>query len=207
MSLNVIMKCTAVIRQLAYGTTPDAFDEYLQMSGRTAHDCLFHFNKCIISLYMVEYLRKPMLKDVENIYNKHLTTHGFPRMLESIDSRANNDINVLDNSRLFDDLLNDKATVAPYVVNGVEFENEYYLADGARKDVERALHTKLGWAREKLSKDVERDLHTRSYRKLSNVLYIQDGARKDVERCRTVANVERALRKDIASRLIVKRLS
>nr|GEW55987.1 reverse transcriptase domain-containing protein [Tanacetum cinerariifolium] len=36
MSLSVIMKCTAAIRQLAYGTTPDAFDEYLQMSKRTA---------------------------------------------------------------------------------------------------------------------------------------------------------------------------
>nr|GEV11228.1 nucleotide-binding, alpha-beta plait [Tanacetum cinerariifolium] len=36
MSLSVIMKCTAAIRQLAYGTTPDAFDEYLQMYERTA---------------------------------------------------------------------------------------------------------------------------------------------------------------------------
>ncbi|GKE40939.1 ALP1-like protein, partial [Tanacetum coccineum] len=35
---------------------------------------------------------------------------------------ANNDINVLDNSPLFDDLLDDKAPVAPYVVNGVGFE-------------------------------------------------------------------------------------
>ncbi|GJU20196.1 nucleotide-binding alpha-beta plait domain-containing protein [Tanacetum coccineum] len=75
----------AAIRQLAYGTTPDAFDEYLQMSERTARNCLFHFNKCIISLYMVEYLRKPTVEDVENIYNKHLTTHGFPGMLGSID--------------------------------------------------------------------------------------------------------------------------
>ncbi|GJR45912.1 ALP1-like protein isoform X1, partial [Tanacetum coccineum] len=41
---------------------------------------------------------------------------------------------------LFNDLLDDKAPVAPYVVNGVEFENGYYLADeGARKDVERAF--------------------------------------------------------------------
>nr|GEU69632.1 putative nuclease HARBI1 [Tanacetum cinerariifolium] len=67
MSLSVIMKCTAAIRQLAYDTTPDAFDEYLQMS-------------------------------------------------------ANNDINVLDNSLLFDDLLDDKALVAPFVVNGVGYE-------------------------------------------------------------------------------------
>nr|GEZ77979.1 protein ALP1-like [Tanacetum cinerariifolium] len=75
MSLSVIMKCTATIRQLAYDTTLDAFDEYLQMS-------------------------------------------------------SNNDINVLDNSPLFDDLLDDKAHVTPYVVNGVGFEKGYYLADG-----------------------------------------------------------------------------
>ncbi|GJZ75810.1 ALP1-like protein, partial [Tanacetum coccineum] len=42
---------------------------------------------------------------------------------------ANNDINVLDNSPLFDDLLDDKAHVAPYVVNDVGFEKRYYLAD------------------------------------------------------------------------------
>ncbi|GKB30808.1 ALP1-like protein, partial [Tanacetum coccineum] len=43
---------------------------------------------------------------------------------------ANNDINVLDNSPLFDDLLDDKALVAPYVENGVGFEKGYYLDDG-----------------------------------------------------------------------------
>ncbi|GKB01590.1 ALP1-like protein [Tanacetum coccineum] len=43
---------------------------------------------------------------------------------------ANNDINVLDNSPLFDDLLEDIAPAAPFVVNGVGFENGYYLAEG-----------------------------------------------------------------------------
>ncbi|GKA76319.1 ALP1-like protein [Tanacetum coccineum] len=43
---------------------------------------------------------------------------------------ANNDINVLDNSPLFDDLLDDLAPVVPYVVNGVQYRNGYYLADG-----------------------------------------------------------------------------
>ncbi|GKB59321.1 hypothetical protein Tco_0915507 [Tanacetum coccineum] len=76
MSLSVIMKCNAAIRQLAYGTTPDAFDEYLQMSEHTARDCLFHSNMCIISLYMSKYLRKPTLEDVENIYDKHVSWHG-----------------------------------------------------------------------------------------------------------------------------------
>nr|GEX02937.1 probable histone H2A variant 3 [Tanacetum cinerariifolium] len=76
MSLSVIMKCIAAIRQLTYDNTPDAFDEYLQMT-------------C-----------------------------------------TNNDINVLDNSPLFDDLLDDESPVAPYVLNGVGFEKGYYLADG-----------------------------------------------------------------------------
>nr|GEY84501.1 protein ALP1-like [Tanacetum cinerariifolium] len=44
-------------------------------------------------------------------------------------SGAKNDINVLDNSSLFEDLLNDIALVAPPVVNKVGFEKEYYLAD------------------------------------------------------------------------------
>nr|GEU97428.1 hypothetical protein [Tanacetum cinerariifolium] len=43
---------------------------------------------------------------------------------------ANNDINVLDNSPLFDDLLDDLAHSVPYVVNGVEYRYGYYLADG-----------------------------------------------------------------------------
>nr|GEV16827.1 probable serine/threonine-protein kinase PBL19 [Tanacetum cinerariifolium] len=37
---SVIMKCTSVIRQLAYVVTPDALDEYLQMGDHCAHDCL-----------------------------------------------------------------------------------------------------------------------------------------------------------------------
>nr|GEU31335.1 protein ALP1-like [Tanacetum cinerariifolium]GEU92807.1 protein ALP1-like [Tanacetum cinerariifolium] len=43
---------------------------------------------------------------------------------------ANNDIHVLDNYPLFDDLLDDKSHVAPYVLNGVGFEKGYYSADG-----------------------------------------------------------------------------
>nr|GEY20292.1 putative nuclease HARBI1 isoform X2 [Tanacetum cinerariifolium] len=74
MSISALMKCTTVIRQFAYGSTADAFDEYLQMTS------------------------------------------------------ANNDINVLDNSMLFDDLLDDLAPAVPYV-----------RQESARKDVERAF--------------------------------------------------------------------
>nr|GEV63300.1 hypothetical protein [Tanacetum cinerariifolium] len=144
MSISALMKCTAAIRQFAYSSTADAFDEYLQMSEHIARDALFFFNMCIIELYMPEYLRKPTSEDVVNIQQKHNNVHGFLEMLESIDcmhwewknypvslqAGANNDINILDNYSLFDDLLDALAPVVPCVVNGVEYRNGYYLADG-----------------------------------------------------------------------------
>ncbi|GJS90532.1 serine/threonine-protein kinase ATR [Tanacetum coccineum] len=42
---------------------------------------------------------------------------------------ANNDLTVLNNSLLFDDLLDDVAPMAPFECNGVAFEKGYYLAD------------------------------------------------------------------------------
>ncbi|GKE03269.1 ALP1-like protein [Tanacetum coccineum] len=42
---------------------------------------------------------------------------------------AYNDITVLNNSPLFDDLIDDIAPVAPFKVNGVTFQQGYYLAN------------------------------------------------------------------------------
>jgi hypothetical protein len=36
MSISFLMKCTSAIHQLAYGSSPDAFDEYLQMGESTS---------------------------------------------------------------------------------------------------------------------------------------------------------------------------
>ncbi|GJZ75749.1 ALP1-like protein isoform X1, partial [Tanacetum coccineum] len=82
---SVIMKCTSVIRQLAYSVTPDALDEYLQMGDHCARDCLDFFTMCVIQLFVPEYLRKPNFNDIQKLYNAHNNIHGFPRMLESID--------------------------------------------------------------------------------------------------------------------------
>ncbi|GKC15166.1 ALP1-like protein isoform X1 [Tanacetum coccineum] len=111
MSLSVIMKCTVAILQLAYCNTPDAFDEYLQMTG------------------------------------------------------ANNDLWIRHPS-LFGDLLDDKAPVAPFVVNGVGFEKGYYLAD--------VIYPQ--WATFVKSSTVANDAK-HSYFKKS-----KESARKDVER-------------------------
>ena len=85
MSMSVIMKCTSVIRQLAYDTTPDAFDGYLQMGEHTGHDCLDNFKLCIIELFSSEFLRKQSFKDIQNLYARHELVHGFPGMVGSID--------------------------------------------------------------------------------------------------------------------------
>nr|GEW75989.1 leucine-rich repeat-containing protein [Tanacetum cinerariifolium] len=82
---QLLVNCCSAIRQFAYGSTADAFDEYLQMSEHTARDALFFFNMCIIELYMPKYLKKPTSEDVVNIHQKHNNVHGFPGMLESID--------------------------------------------------------------------------------------------------------------------------
>nr|GEY71356.1 hypothetical protein [Tanacetum cinerariifolium] len=166
MSINALMKCTAAIRQFAYGSTADVFDEYLQMSEQTVQDALFFFNMCTIELYMPKYLRKPTSEDVVNIQQKHNNVHGFPEILESIDSGANNDINVLDNSPLFDALLDDLAPVVSYVVNEVEYRNGYYLADEIYPE----------WASFVKSFTVATDPNHTYFKQR------QESARKDVER-------------------------
>ncbi|GJR90031.1 ALP1-like protein isoform X1 [Tanacetum coccineum] len=82
------------------------------------------------------------------------------------DAGANNDINVLDNSPLFDDLLDDLAPVVPYVVNGVQYRNGYYLADGIYPE----------WASFVKSFTVATDPKHTYFKQR------QESARKDVER-------------------------
>ncbi|GKC14024.1 ALP1-like protein isoform X1 [Tanacetum coccineum] len=79
---------------------------------------------------------------------------------------ANNDLTVLNNSPLFDDLLDGIDPVAPFECNGVTFEKGYYLADGIYPQ----------WA------SFVKSFTVASSEK--NVLYKrkQEGARKDIER-------------------------
>ncbi|GKA60974.1 RNA-directed DNA polymerase, eukaryota [Tanacetum coccineum] len=154
LGLSATLKCTSAIRQLAYGTSPDAFDEYLQVAERCSRECLWNFTKCIYILYVEEFLRKPNLEDVQHVYELHERKHGlhgqfkirdkkYPAiMFEAVADQqlwfwhayfgvpgANNDLNVLYGSPLFDDLLTDKAPEAPFVVNRKTYEKGYYLAD------------------------------------------------------------------------------
>ncbi|GJY86437.1 ALP1-like protein [Tanacetum coccineum] len=79
---------------------------------------------------------------------------------------ANNDLTVLNNSPLFDDLLDGIDPVAPFECNGVTFEKGYYLADDIYSQ----------WA------SFVKSFTVASSEK--NVLYKrkQEDARKDIER-------------------------
>ncbi|GKC35575.1 zinc finger, CCHC-type containing protein [Tanacetum coccineum] len=121
---SVIMKCTSAIRQLAYGLTPDSLDEYLQMA-------------LIVYTGNGEIAQKHGMANLLEVIKKYPTI-----MLEAVASYdlwiwhaifrvagANNDLTVLNNSSLFDDLLDDIAPVAPFECNGFTLKKGYYLAD------------------------------------------------------------------------------
>uniref|UniRef100_A0A0D3DME8 Myb-like domain-containing protein n=1 Tax=Brassica oleracea var. oleracea TaxID=109376 RepID=A0A0D3DME8_BRAOL len=56
-SLTPLQKCTATIRQLAYGAAADSVDEYIRLGESTARKCLHKFAAGIITLFGDEYLR------------------------------------------------------------------------------------------------------------------------------------------------------
>nr|XP_043620267.1 uncharacterized protein LOC122592123 [Erigeron canadensis] len=84
-TLNIFQKCTSAIRQLAYASTADQLDEYLEMGSQTSTDSLNYFCKCVVQLYHSEFLRKPTQEDVNRVTAKHEAVHGFSGMLESVD--------------------------------------------------------------------------------------------------------------------------
>nr|GEY49886.1 hypothetical protein [Tanacetum cinerariifolium] len=146
-SISPVLKCTSVIRQSAYGTAPDAFDEYLQIVERCSRECFDNFTKCIYILY-VEWV-----------------------------PGANNDLNALHSSPLFDDVLFDTAPEAPFVVNERTYKKCYYLADGIYPT----------WSSFAKTFSIARDEKTLRFKR------VQESARKDMERAFRVLHVVREL--------------
>nr|GEW04701.1 hypothetical protein [Tanacetum cinerariifolium] len=81
-------------------------------------------------------------------------------------SKANNDLNVLYGSSLFDDVLADTASKAPFVVNGRTYKKGYYLADGIYQT----------WFTFVKTFTIARDEKTLRFKR------VQESARKDIER-------------------------
>ncbi|XP_042415158.1 uncharacterized protein LOC122004316 [Zingiber officinale] len=174
--LSPLQKCTAAIRQLAYGGSADQFDEYLRMGETTALECLSNFCQCVIQIYGGEYLRKPNATDITRLLEMHEQKHGFPGMLGSLDcmhwawkncpvawraqytrgdhgyptivleavasvdlwiwhaffgvAGSRNDINMLNESPIFNDVLKGNAPEVNFIVNGTQYTKGYYLTDG-----------------------------------------------------------------------------
>ncbi|KAI3681348.1 hypothetical protein L6452_36140 [Arctium lappa] len=83
--LSPIQKCVAAIRQLAYGTPPDHYDEYLRVAESTAIECLNFFCQGVIQIFGKQYMRKPNATDIQRLLQMHEQRHGFPGMLGSLD--------------------------------------------------------------------------------------------------------------------------
>ncbi|CAN6879006.1 unnamed protein product, partial [Brassica oleracea] len=65
--LTPLQKCTAAIRQLAYGCAADTVDEYVRIGETTARKCLHNFAAGIITLFGDEYLRRSTPEDLERL--------------------------------------------------------------------------------------------------------------------------------------------
>nr|XP_043615794.1 uncharacterized protein LOC122587693 [Erigeron canadensis] len=140
---STIQKCVCAIRQLAYGYNLDSLDEYLQMGEETTRCYLDYYCKCVFELYQDEYWHRPTPEDIKRLYARHEELHGFPGMLGSIDCMhwpwkncpkawqvgSNNDINVLNQSPLFREIIEDRAPDSSFTVNGTHYKKDYYLAD------------------------------------------------------------------------------
>ncbi|XP_025647513.2 uncharacterized protein [Arachis hypogaea] len=126
--LSPLQKCTAAILMLVYGVTANAVDDYVRIGESTTIECLKNFVEGVISVFEDEYLRKP------NSNDKGMYMSGYRgvativlEVVASSDlwiwhaffgvSGSNNDINVLDRSPVFDDILNDCAPEDRWAVN------------------------------------------------------------------------------------------
>ncbi|KAL7585920.1 hypothetical protein Lser_V15G45129 [Lactuca serriola] len=112
----------AALGQLAYDIATDTSDEYLKFSERTEWTncpnvwrCQFTRGDHVVPSVILEVV----------ISNDLWFWHAFFGM-----ARSNNDLNVLQASSIFDDILQGKAPEMPYVVNGNEYKCKYYLGDG-----------------------------------------------------------------------------
>ncbi|GKD61697.1 ALP1-like protein isoform X1 [Tanacetum coccineum] len=157
--ISGLIKCTSVIRQLAYGVNVDFLDEYMQISERTSPTTLDHFCQDVMDIYGPDYLRKPTLLRCKTYVYDMLSLVLLGRTTTSTFY-----INLL----LFNDLKTGRAPEIPFVVNGVTYPCGYYLVD--------EIYPKLVALVKTISEPADDD-HKR-------ILYKQkqESARKDVER-------------------------
>ncbi|XP_058742550.1 uncharacterized protein LOC131615052 [Vicia villosa] len=105
---------------LAYGPLADIVDEYVRIGKSTSVECLEIFVRSVNVVFGAEYLRNPNNTDVEDLLQMGESC-GFPG--------SNNDINVLNQSNVFKEVLKGHAPTVKYTINGTPYNMGYYLAD------------------------------------------------------------------------------
>ena len=75
MGLSTPQKVTCALRQLGYGISADATDEYVRIGETTARKTLKLFTSAVVCIYGARYLRKPTEADLGEILKR------FSRML------------------------------------------------------------------------------------------------------------------------------
>ncbi|KAH1247547.1 hypothetical protein GmHk_06G017431 [Glycine max] len=108
MSLSPLQKCTITICVLAYKSPANNVDYYVQIGETTARECLETFVRGVNQNFGIEYLRRPNNNNTQYLLQMG-EAHGFLDMLG-----ANNDISVLNQSHLFNDILQGEALVMQY---------------------------------------------------------------------------------------------
>uniref|UniRef100_A0A0D3ANK3 DDE Tnp4 domain-containing protein n=1 Tax=Brassica oleracea var. oleracea TaxID=109376 RepID=A0A0D3ANK3_BRAOL len=145
--LRIVERLT--IRILAYGQSGDTYDEYLRLGESTSRLCLENFTNGIIQLFGDAYLRRPTSDDLQRLLDvgeKGQYTRGSGKptiVLEAVASQdlwichaffglpgTLNDINVLDRSPVFDDILQGRAPKVKFKVNNHTYRMAYYLIGG-----------------------------------------------------------------------------
>ncbi|GKA49423.1 putative nuclease HARBI1 isoform X2, partial [Tanacetum coccineum] len=142
-SIGPILKCTSAIRQMAYGTAPDAFDEYLQIAELQTWT-----PGMLGSIDCMHWDWKNCPKALHGQFKR--STHKYPTlMLEAVADQklwiwhayfgvpgANNDLNVLYGSPLFDDEIAILIDCRLLDEKSLKFKR---VQEAARKDIERAF--------------------------------------------------------------------
>ncbi|XP_072087926.1 uncharacterized protein [Arachis hypogaea] len=137
---------------LAYGVVDDVVDDYICIGESTIIECLEKFVEGVISVFEYEYLQKTNPNDVwKGMYMSGY--HGVATIvLEVVASSdlwiwhaffgvsgSNNDINVLDHSPVFDDILNDRASKMVFILNRPDLSNQSQSHKGRNVDHKQEL--------------------------------------------------------------------
>ncbi|XP_023748361.1 uncharacterized protein LOC111896616 [Lactuca sativa] len=96
-----LQKCVAAIKLMAMGESPDSIDDYMRMSERNARESLYLLARSVVETFGDQYLRKPSLHDMQQLYAAHEERHCFLG----------------------------KALDAPFTVNENKYKFGYYLTD------------------------------------------------------------------------------